>query len=67
MQALVQSLESLVATMACVAFAHFGVALKQPCPHASQAVHRISISTTAAPTRVQPHSTAPLAKDQRQI
>jgi hypothetical protein len=47
MQALMQTMASLVATMACAAFAHFGVALKEPCPTAS--AHQLPVSAPAAP------------------
>jgi hypothetical protein len=65
MQALVQSVESVVAAMACAAFAHFGVALKAPCPKAHEEVHRIPISSTVAPQRARPNATDVLSKDQR--
>ena len=51
MQALVQNFESLVAAMACAAFAHFGVALKAPCPQSAQSAHRIPVATAPAPRR----------------
>jgi hypothetical protein len=51
MQALIQSFESLVAAMACAAFAHFGVALKTPCPQSAHSAHRIPVATAPAPHR----------------
>jgi hypothetical protein len=49
MQALAQGLESLVAALACAAFAHFGIALKAPCPHDHPSAHRIPASAVSAP------------------
>jgi hypothetical protein len=65
MQALVQSLESVVAAMACAAFAHFGVALKGPCPTAQADAHRIPVATSTAPQRVRPVPADALSRDQR--
>ena len=57
MQAVIQTLESMVLALAVAAFAHFGVALKDcPCPKAHAAVHRVSYASRAP---------APLAKDLR--
>jgi hypothetical protein len=62
MQALTESLASVVAAMACAAFAHFGVAVKGVCPdhHPAAAVRRVQVMT--APSRAAP---APLAGNQR--
>ena len=65
MQALVQSLESVVAAMACAAFAHFGVALKGPCPTAHAEVQRVPVATSTAPKRVRPSPADALSRDQR--
>jgi len=53
MQALSQSVETLVAALACAAFAHFGVALKEPCSKTERDAHRIPISAPA-PIRTDP-------------
>jgi hypothetical protein len=65
MQALVQSFESLVAAMACAAFAHFGVALKGPCPQSAQTAHRIPVAT--APAAPRPATVRVVVVEQRRI
>ena len=62
MQALLQSFESMVAATACAAFAHFGVALKAPCPDAHQTARRIPVAT--APAR---HAPPPLAAGRTRV
>ena len=66
MQAILQSLEHLVMALAVAAFAHFGVALKEPpCPKATQAVQRVSYAPPAPQTiRRAP---AALANDPRPV
>ena len=51
MQALIQGVASLVAAMACTAFAHFGVALKAPCHASAHSARRLPVSTAAAPLK----------------
>ena len=53
MHALAQTVETMVAVLACAAFAHFGVALKAPCSRTERDVHRIPISSPA-PVRSDP-------------
>jgi hypothetical protein len=66
MQALIQSLEHLVMALAVAAFAHFGVALKDPpCPKATPAVQRVS-DVHRDPQTIR-RAPAPLAKDVRPV
>ncbi len=63
MQAVIQSLESMVLSLAVAAFAHFGVALKTcDCPKVQATVQRVSYDrpSTARTIRRAP---APLAND----
>ena len=63
MSAIIQSMEHLVMALAVAAFAHFGVALKEPpCPKATPAVQRVSYAHPAPPQTIR-RVPAPLAKD----
>ncbi len=63
MNAVIQSLESMVLALAVTAFAHFGVALKDaPCPKAHAPVHRVTYVRPLAPRTIR-RAPAPLAKD----
>ena len=63
MNAVIQSLESMVLALAVTAFAHFGVALKDaPCPKAQAPVHRVTYVRPPAPRTIR-RAPAPLAKD----
>ncbi len=66
MQAVIQSLEHLVMALAVAAFAHFGVAMKEPpCPKSTPAVQRVSdVHRTPQTIRRAP---AALAKDARPV
>jgi hypothetical protein len=69
MQALVQTVESLIAAVACMAFAHFGVALKD-CPEdraSAQVVRKVPVSTPATPRLVDDRTPRDLARDVRRI
>ncbi len=65
MNAIIQSLETMVLALAVTAFAHFGVALKDaPCPKVQAPVHRVSYARPAAPRTIR-HAPVALAKDLR--
>ena len=64
MHALAQTVETLVAALACSVFAHFGVALKEPCPKAAP---RILISSPAAVRPERPGTRAAFPQDVRRI
>jgi len=66
MQAFVQGLESLVAALACAAFAHFGVALKGPCPPPSTQAQRVPVSSAPNTALRQPLMTT-FDRHQRRI
>ena len=67
MQAVIQSLEHLVMALAVAAFAHFGVALKDPpCPKATPAVQPVSYAHQTPPWTIRRVPT-PMAKDLRPV
>jgi hypothetical protein len=63
MQAVIQSLESMVLALAVAAFAHFGVALKVcHCPKAAAPVERVAYPRAADPRTIR-RAPTPLAND----
>ena len=63
MQAVIQSLESMVLALAVAAFAHFGVAMKVcHCPKSQAAVASVAYPRPATPRTIR-RVTAPLADD----
>ena len=67
MQAVIKSLEQMVMALAVAAFAHFGIALKEPpCPKASASVERVAYAHQAPPRTIS-RAAPPLAKDARPV
>ncbi len=68
MHALILWVESLVAALAIAAFAHFGVALKQPRPpNAEQVIRKVAVAGQVSPQTNTPARPCPLAQDARRI
>jgi hypothetical protein len=64
MQALIETFQATMAGLACAVFAHFGVAVKGPCPQAHAAARPIPIS---APARRTPGGAPVFSRDVRHI
>jgi hypothetical protein len=64
MHAFVQAVETLIVALAAIAFAHFGISMKQP-PHpgTEQAVRPASMAAASQAPTTRAHGHCPYAKD----